>query len=211
MQFIGTKIELNGWKEYRGGLDVSVNEASGKHAYFTNWNDHSIMFHTAPLIPYKVGDPSRKRHVGNDVIVIIFKEGNEKINPIVFKSQFNHVFIVVSKMNYFLSEETFYKIEVMTKPTVPTFAPFLPDPPIFAKNDKFREYLLSKIINGEQSTLSTAKSFKTNLKKVRRELLVDLVNKAEKGQAPRKEGNPKLTTKTSKKGMKGSKKSKKTN
>jgi hypothetical protein len=37
----------------------------------------------------------RKRHLGNDVVVIIFKEGPGAFDPLCIKSHFNHVFIVV--------------------------------------------------------------------------------------------------------------------
>ena len=52
-----------------------------------------IMFHVAPFLPYssskedKSQQLHKKRHIGNDICVIIFKEGTSKINPDIFKSQ----------------------------------------------------------------------------------------------------------------------------
>lgn len=50
------------------------------------------MYHVATLIPYKEDDEQqidRKRHLGNDIVIIVFKEGTQKFDPTVIKSQFN--------------------------------------------------------------------------------------------------------------------------
>jgi len=113
------------------------------------------------------------------VIVIIFKEGPEKIDPTIFRSQFNHIFVIVSKMDYkSFTDQTYYRVEIVIKPTVPTFPPFLPNPPVFLKDDKFKNYILSKLVNGEQAALQSAKSFSNNLKKVRDKLLEDIISGA---------------------------------
>lgn len=43
LSFLGKKIELNGFKEYRGGLDVTGN-LTGTHSIFTQWKDFQIMY-----------------------------------------------------------------------------------------------------------------------------------------------------------------------
>ncbi len=56
------------------------------------------MYHVATLLPYKATDPQqleRKRHLGNDIVTIIFHDGNTPFNPICVKSDYNQVFIVV--------------------------------------------------------------------------------------------------------------------
>lgn len=50
------------------------------------------MFHVSTLIPFYPKDEQqveRKRHLGNDVVLIIFKEGNEPVDPRLIYSQFN--------------------------------------------------------------------------------------------------------------------------
>jgi hypothetical protein len=49
------------------------------------------MFHVSPLMPIIEEDPARKRHLGNDLVVILFKDSkNEvKIDLASFRSQFN--------------------------------------------------------------------------------------------------------------------------
>jgi hypothetical protein len=61
-----------------------------------------IMFHVAPLLPYYPNDPQqleRKRHLGNDVVLIMFLDSPTPIDLSVIKSKFNHVFCLVQK-NY---------------------------------------------------------------------------------------------------------------
>ena len=43
----------------------------------------------------------RKRHIGNDIVVIIFLDSDkeEALDPSIFVSDFNHVFCVVRKMS----------------------------------------------------------------------------------------------------------------
>ncbi len=33
----------------------------------------------------------RKRHIGNDIVVLIFKDGTSQINPVNFRSHFNRI------------------------------------------------------------------------------------------------------------------------
>lgn len=97
---IAEKVELNSeWPNFTGGLDI-CNSYSGKHSYYTKLQNYEIMFHVSTLLPYSEGDEQqveRKRHIGNDVVVIIFQDGDTIFDPESIKSVFNHVFIVVRK------------------------------------------------------------------------------------------------------------------
>jgi RAP1 GTPase activating protein 1 len=105
----------------------------------------------------------RKRHLGNDVVVLIFKEGNTPFNPLCIKSHFNHVFLVVQvvKPEESLGDsngsdaKTRYKLYIANKPGVVPHGPFLPFPPIFEKNEDFRDFLLTKLINAERAGTGT--------------------------------------------------------
>ena len=59
------------------------------------------MFHVATMLPFVAKDEQkleRKRHLGNDVIILVYKEGTQKFNPTCIHSEFNHIFIVVQKI-----------------------------------------------------------------------------------------------------------------
>jgi hypothetical protein len=56
------------------------------------------MYHVSTLLPFSKEDPQqiqRKRHIGNDIVSVIFVDGVAPFNPKTIKSQFLHVWIVV--------------------------------------------------------------------------------------------------------------------
>ena len=56
------------------------------------------MFHVSTLLPYTVGDTQqvqRKRHVGNDIVAIVFQDENTPFVPNMIASNFLHAYIVV--------------------------------------------------------------------------------------------------------------------
>lgn len=60
---------------YRGGLDI-MNGHTGSEAVYERFFDREIMFHVSPLLPHTSGDAQqlqRKRHVGNDIVAIVFQ------------------------------------------------------------------------------------------------------------------------------------------
>ena len=94
------------------------------------------MFHVTTLLPDDKFDEQRiakKKHTGNDLVVIIFCESkNFQFDPKIFTSQFNHVFIVVA-IDHIENETVYYKVSVVTKAGVKPIQPFLP------KNSLFKE------------------------------------------------------------------------
>jgi len=72
-------------------------------------------------------------------------------------------------------KNTYYRVQVAGKPTVPPFPPYMNDPPVFLKCDESRRYLLTKLINAERATISSAKSFSQRLEETRKTVLTDLI------------------------------------
>ena len=55
-------------------------------------DEFCVMYHVSTMLPFHPEDPQkleRKRHIGNDVVNIIFKEGNTPFDPHMLRSQFN--------------------------------------------------------------------------------------------------------------------------
>eukprot|EP01124_Arcella_intermedia_P009425 TRINITY_DN16146_c0_g1_i2.p1 TRINITY_DN16146_c0_g1~~TRINITY_DN16146_c0_g1_i2.p1 ORF type:complete len:1498 (-),score=421.68 TRINITY_DN16146_c0_g1_i2:90-4334(-) len=76
LEFLGEKIALQGWNGYSAGLDTADNK-TGTHAIHGKIEDSSIIFHVSTYLPYEKDDEQqlgRKRHIGNDIVVIIFYE-----------------------------------------------------------------------------------------------------------------------------------------
>jgi hypothetical protein len=52
--------------------------ATGRHSIYTEFQGLEIMFHVATYIPFTPEDRQqveRKRHIGNDIVVIVFRDG----------------------------------------------------------------------------------------------------------------------------------------
>jgi peroxiredoxin len=182
LDFLGPTVDMYQWNRYSGGLSVSV---QGNKAIYVEHEGNEIIFHVATLIQAR--DPQidpqqvdRKRHLGNDVVMLIFKEGNQKFNPAVIHSQFNHVFVVVQKENSPNSTQgpTKYRVACVYKSGVPSFPPPLPNPPVFEKTPQFRKFLLTKLINAERATLKMTPIFRNKLTKTRSELLKALIERS---------------------------------
>ena len=123
------------------------------------------MFHVATLIPHTPGDVQqveRKRHIGNDMVVVIFKEGKTPFDPNLIRSQFNRrsplslqnkskidrfflsedVFAVVEVEK--VNEDTCYHVEWCTKPGVAPIRPFEIYPSTYERSEEFSDRFLTK-------------------------------------------------------------------
>ncbi|KAJ3286884.1 hypothetical protein HK104_008847 [Borealophlyctis nickersoniae] len=98
LNFLGETIELRGWKGYRAGLDVSGSNNTGTQSVYTKWQGYEIMFHVSAMLPFIQGDRQqleRKRHIGNDIVVIIFQDGDTPYQLTSITSHQNHIIAVV--------------------------------------------------------------------------------------------------------------------
>ncbi|EEC08749.1 rap GTPase-activating protein, putative, partial [Ixodes scapularis] len=157
VNLLGEKVRLKGWDKYRGGLDVK-GDMTGKYSVYTIYEGHEIIFHVSTLLPYSKDNKQqveRKRHIGNDIVNIIFLNGSYEdhcnFKPSMIKSQFTHIFAVVS----YIREEDAYRISLFSEESVPLFGPSLPCPPVFQNHQEFREFVLVKLINGEKAAFNT--------------------------------------------------------
>lgn len=176
LDMLGQKIKLKDHKGYRGGLDI-LNGHTGTEAVYERFHGREIMFHVAPLLPHTAGDAQqlqRKRHVGNDIVAIVFQEKITPFTPDMIASHFLHAFIVVTHLES-VGGETRYKVAVTARDDVPFFGPTLPQPSIFRKGNEFKEFLLTKLINAENACYKAQKFAELELR-TRASLLGNLVN-----------------------------------
>uniref|UniRef100_A0A8C5J9V8 RAP1 GTPase activating protein 2 n=1 Tax=Junco hyemalis TaxID=40217 RepID=A0A8C5J9V8_JUNHY len=158
LSFLGDTITLQDFKGFRGGLDVSHGQ-TGVESVYTVFRDREIMFHVSTKLPFTEGDTQqlqRKRHIGNDIVAIIFQEENTPFVPDMIASNFLHAYIVVQVENP-EADNTVYKVSVTAREDVPSFGPPLPSPPVFQKSPEFREFLLTKLINAENACCKSDK------------------------------------------------------
>lgn len=141
------------------------------------------MFHVSTLLPYNPNDEQqveRKRHIGNDVVCIIFLEDECSFDPCCLTTNFTYVFIVITIAKEKTKETgiTHYKMAVATRKGTRPFGPRLHYPAIFEKNDTFLRYLLTKIINSERAAFE-APAFKKKMNKTKESFLIEMINNLE--------------------------------
>ncbi|XP_047454797.1 rap1 GTPase-activating protein 2 isoform X2 [Mugil cephalus] len=153
LSLLGETVQLQGFTGFRGGLDVCHGQ-TGSETVFTSFHGRQIMFHVATKLPYTEGDPQqlqRKRHIGNDIVALVYQEGNTPFLSDVIKSHFLHCFLVVRRIQREDTGGASYQVSVTAREDVPPFGPVLPDPPIFTDRSQLREFLLTKLINADVS------------------------------------------------------------
>nr|XP_034976139.1 rap1 GTPase-activating protein 1 isoform X4 [Zootoca vivipara] len=158
LEFLGQKVKLQDFKGFRGGLDVTHGQTGTESVYY-NFRNKEIMFHVSTKLPYTEGDAQqlqRKRHIGNDIVAIIFQDENTPFVPDMIASNFLHAYIVVQAENPCM-ENTLYKVSVTARDDVPFFGPPLPNPAVFRKGPDFQEFLLTKLINAEYACYKAEK------------------------------------------------------
>jgi len=171
LDLIGEKVVLAKHKGFRGGLECQGNNSTGEFSVYSKLFLNAegaviheetqegvsieIMWHVATYLPDtgEVQQLQRKRHLGNDLVIVVFSEANEPFDPTTFASQFNHVWIVVSP-----NKGGGYVVSVVSKTGVKPFRPFVPDPAVVSK-EQFRDWFLLKCVNAERAAYF-AKDFK---------------------------------------------------
>lgn len=83
---------------YTGGLDISQ-DLDGEYSLFWEDEGSQIAFHVTTLMPNSDSDPActgKKRHIGNDYVLIVFNESGLDYQFRTIASQFNFVNFVVA-------------------------------------------------------------------------------------------------------------------
>lgn len=143
------RVKLQGYTGYRGGLDVKNNSTGEYSVAIPEFKSYGIMFHVSTLLPCQEFDQQRverKRHIGNDVVVLIFKErADEKdtFDPRILTSHFNSVFFIVSPIVQ-CNVTTHYVLNIVNRPTIASYVPYFPEEKPIFKKDEFKEFLLTK-------------------------------------------------------------------
>ncbi|MGH0136168.1 UNVERIFIED_CONTAM: hypothetical protein FKN15_007317 [Acipenser sinensis] len=115
----------------------------------------------------------RKRHIGNDIVTIVFQEpGALPFSPKNIRSHFQHVFVIVKVYNP-CTENVCYSVAVSRSKDVPPFGPPIPKGVTFPKSAVFRDFLLAKVINAENAAHKSEK-FRAMATRTRQEYLKDL-------------------------------------
>uniref|UniRef100_A0A4W5NTL1 Signal induced proliferation associated 1 like 1 n=1 Tax=Hucho hucho TaxID=62062 RepID=A0A4W5NTL1_9TELE len=178
LQLLGERVRLKGFTKYRAQLDIKT-DSTGTHSLYTAYRDYEIMFHVSTMLPYTPNNKQqllRKRHIGNDIVTIVFQEpGALPFTPKTICSHFQHVFIIV-RVHSPCSDNTCYSVAVTRSRDVPSFGPPIPKGVTFPKSCVFRDFLLAKVINAENAAHKSEK-FGAMATRTRQEYLRDLAER----------------------------------
>ncbi|XP_045144122.1 signal-induced proliferation-associated 1-like protein 1 [Echinops telfairi] len=178
LQLLGERIRLKGFEKYRAQLDTKT-DSTGTHSLYTTYKDYEIMFHVSTMLPYTPNNKQqllRKRHIGNDIVTIVFQEpGAQPFSPKNIRSHFQHVFVIV-RVHSPCTDGVCYSVAVTRSRDVPSFGPPIPKGVTFPKSNVFRDFLLAKVINAENAAHKSEK-FRAMATRTRQEYLKDLAEK----------------------------------
>ncbi|XP_034407644.1 signal-induced proliferation-associated 1-like protein 2 isoform X4 [Cyclopterus lumpus] len=175
LDLLGQRVRLKGFTKYRAQLDNKT-DSTGTHSLYTTYKDYELMFHVSSMLPYTPNNRQqllRKRHIGNDIVTIVFQEpGALPFTPKHIRSHFQHVFVIV-KVHNPCTDNVCYSVAVSRSKDVPPFGPPIPKSVTFPKSAVFRDFLLAKVINGENAAHKSEK-FRAMATRTRQEYLKDL-------------------------------------
>uniref|UniRef100_A0A8C0Q0K4 Signal induced proliferation associated 1 like 2 n=1 Tax=Canis lupus familiaris TaxID=9615 RepID=A0A8C0Q0K4_CANLF len=175
LDLLGQRVRLKGFTKYRAQLDNKT-DSTGTHSLYTTYKDYEVMFHVSTMLPYMPNNRQqllRKRHIGNDIVTIVFQEpGALPFTPRSIRSHFQHVFVIVRVHNP-CTENVCYSVGVSRSKDVPPFGPPIPKGVTFPKSAVFRDFLLAKVINAENAAHKSEK-FRAMATRTRQEYLKDL-------------------------------------
>eukprot|EP01091_Cochliopodium_minus_P010677 TRINITY_DN2882_c0_g1_i1.p1 TRINITY_DN2882_c0_g1~~TRINITY_DN2882_c0_g1_i1.p1 ORF type:complete len:569 (-),score=144.83 TRINITY_DN2882_c0_g1_i1:16-1722(-) len=191
LEILGEEVELKGFKGFRGGLDIKEDLTGDKTVYnkllFTYYGEFlqegqdieekekdsnitiEIVYHIAPYLPYSPYDSQqsqKKRFIGNDLVLVVFRDAKsgdtlKPLDPSLFTSQFNHVFILVQPHTFKGENITHYKVSIASKQGVKPWRPYLPKDGIIKKED-LHMWINMKLINAERAAMY-AKEFSSRM------------------------------------------------
>ncbi|XP_072302389.1 signal-induced proliferation-associated protein 1 [Eucyclogobius newberryi] len=175
LDLLGERVRLKGWEKYRAQLDNKT-DSTGTHSLYTRYQDYEIMFHVSTMLPYTSNNTQqllRKRHIGNDIVTIVFQEpGALPFTPKSIRSHFQHVFIII-QVHEPGTENTYYRVAVTRSKDMPLFGPLFPKGARFPRSSAFRDFLLAKAVNAENAAEKSEK-FRSMATRTRQEYLKDL-------------------------------------
>uniref|UniRef100_A0A803XT50 RAP1 GTPase activating protein 2 n=1 Tax=Meleagris gallopavo TaxID=9103 RepID=A0A803XT50_MELGA len=141
LNLLGDTITLQDFKGYVEKTDFT-NKFTEVSSFMSSTEQHTLL--------------QRKRHIGNDIVAIIFQEENTPFVPDMIASNFLHAYIVVQVENPD-ADTASYKVGDPSSHARPLLGPPLPSPPVFQKSPEFREFLLTKLINAENACCKSDK------------------------------------------------------
>ncbi|KAJ3430649.1 rho gtpase-activating protein [Anaeramoeba flamelloides] len=120
---LGWEVDLKNHLGYGGGLDT-YNGTDGTTAPYYADHQTEVIFHVVTRMPNSPNNSqqiNKKRHVGNDIVHIVWSENDQQdYDPLTITSQFNFGHIVIYPLPNGL-----FRIQIFMKQNVKFFGPLL--------------------------------------------------------------------------------------
>lgn len=71
----GQRVKLRGFEGYKAGLDTKT-DSTGTYAVAATHRSSEVTFHVSTMLPFTPNNKQqllRKRHIGNDIVTIVFQ------------------------------------------------------------------------------------------------------------------------------------------
>ncbi|KAJ3343146.1 Tuberous sclerosis 2-like protein [Gonapodya sp. JEL0774] len=133
---IGKFFRLKGCTDiYTGGLDTEM-DMDGAEALFYDEGRGQFIFHCTTLMPnheHDVNCTAKKRHIGNDYVLIVWNEGGRPFEFRTIPGQFNFINIIIEPVDSRFGlateqtrrspENTYYRVSTQRREDMPEFGP----------------------------------------------------------------------------------------
>lgn len=114
------------------------------------------MFHVATMMPnHETSEDlklEKKRHVGNDVVTIVFLDAGCTFDPTAIRTQFTQVFLLVSAVKH--NNRTYFRMQAVKRDQIGSFGPSMPAC-LYPPSEQTRAFILTKMINAERAAMET--------------------------------------------------------
>jgi len=118
---LGWTIDVAQHRGYLGGLDPKL--TTGASSPYCANSIMEVVFHEVTAMPTNAADPQqihKKRHVGNDIVHIVYSDHCRDYSPETITTQFNNAHIIVYPLPNGL-----FRIQIYRKENVALFGPLL--------------------------------------------------------------------------------------
>ncbi|CAF0802125.1 unnamed protein product [Adineta steineri] len=145
LDYISRPVALKGFSKYRGDLDTK-DDLHGEYSYYTEYENHEIMFNIAPLIPSTKANGQcieRKGLIGNAFVCVVFQEAGAKFLPDFIAGKVIQIYITVQPIT--INEQLHYKVAIWRRNDITSFI----DPPggVYKYDQSFCSYFLTLLLN----------------------------------------------------------------
>eukprot|EP00003_Mantamonas_plastica_P008745 TRINITY_DN1778_c1_g1_i4.p1 TRINITY_DN1778_c1_g1~~TRINITY_DN1778_c1_g1_i4.p1 ORF type:complete len:314 (+),score=74.57 TRINITY_DN1778_c1_g1_i4:175-1116(+) len=150
LKALGTEVSLFDFPGYTGGLDIGENLSTGKTMLsYEDGTGLRVAYHVSTLMEQGEHQVAKKRHIGNDIVLIAFVDGDQKLPTDVIKSKQIHCIVAV-KPYQDEDGDWEYGIECANRDIVQPHEPY--SPPFNMSAKEAAEWVREKFVAAEIAT-----------------------------------------------------------